>query len=41
VLLEHGADVNARTESGTTALMAAEQTDRTEVANLLREHGAQ
>lgn len=40
LLVEHGADVNAKTEDGWTALTAAAQTGHAQTARLLVEHGA-
>jgi ankyrin repeat protein len=40
LLIEHGADVNARMSDGKTALMFAAMFDRTEIIELLLEHGA-
>jgi ankyrin repeat protein len=39
-LLAHGADVNAVTDKGTTALAVAQQTGKTDVAALLEQAGA-
>ena len=41
LLLEAGADPNARQQGGYTALDAAEHAGKSELAALLREHGAQ
>ena len=40
ILLARGADTNAKDHRGRTALDLAEDRGRTEVANLLRQHGA-
>jgi ankyrin repeat protein len=38
LLLEHGADVNAKTAEGKTPLDYAREHDRTEMVELLRKH---
>ena len=40
LLIEHGADVNARQQSGFTPLMAARQNNNKEIETLLLEAGA-
>ncbi|HEX8638571.1 MAG TPA: ankyrin repeat domain-containing protein, partial [Pyrinomonadaceae bacterium] len=40
LLIEHGADVNARSPDGKTALMFAAMFDRAEFIDLLLAHGA-
>ncbi len=40
LLLKKGADVNASDSSGNTALSESLRSQRTEVANLLKENGA-
>jgi len=40
VLLEHGADVEAKGNDGETALQIAAERGHDEVVELLREHGA-
>ncbi|MHC4620153.1 MAG: ankyrin repeat domain-containing protein [Planctomycetota bacterium] len=40
ILLEKGADVNASTENGVTALLMARQNGHAEVVNLLEKAGA-
>jgi len=40
LLLAHGADVNAKTEKGQTAISLAKEKGHTEIVELLRKHGA-
>ncbi len=40
LLLAKGADINAKTKGGQTALMAASSGGHQEVVNLLKAHGA-
>ena len=40
LLFEHGAEVDARSRSGSTPLDEAERGERSEVAKLLLDHGA-
>ena len=39
-LVEHGADVNAKTENGVTVLMSATYNNNSEMVKFLVEHGA-
>ena len=40
LLLDHGAQINAKSDDGTTALKLATNNGKTDVAALLRERGA-
>ncbi|KAI0270169.1 ankyrin repeat-containing domain protein [Russula aff. rugulosa BPL654] len=41
LLLEHGADIEAKDKNGKTALQEAAENERDKVVELLREHGAE